>query len=974
MIKMINWVIFFFRIMNVFYDLIFDINSMLTINLPIIAIFRGIFILTYCLNYIKFLDGELKLNGSINFSNKEKIYFIIKNAIIIFLGFLNIYLAVFFSLYSIMCAIIQIKSIGNRLNKPNLEIFGTLLYYIIPIGFILTFLLVDLFSLLPIGLALLTFYYWGQEYAGLSLKKRHNNRFINRIPTWAYYAITIFSIIFCIVFFGGFFLYGFDFLVFSHQFSAYTLYVPLILFLNLPIIIGTRVLYFFTLGQKKGENKDSFSISRNKKIYLIVVNIVIILLGSLFIYAALFFGIYSLLITAKIYNDIKKQEKNTTNKIFEILSYALIPILIIFSIIFYLNIGISGALPFELNIVILQNVLICVFSGLSFPLYLYQKQKFGFFSLSQLKQNVNKRLKTIKKVPKFFHVFIIAFFVIITSFLLIGPMVWGNPMKETYMIPMSDGKSLATDVYYSPLVGKNPAPVILVRTPYGKSDWADDLYVSLYSPQGYHVVIQDFRGCHDSEGDIEYKLFTKAYTDGNNTIDWILNQDWCNGKIASAGASALCINQYYFAGVDDVYRGNNGLRAQSLWFGCPSLLLDAIVEGAYHQSSVEKWIESTKPDNSRYQMDFIFDMLSNPEVGVKSHEYNVTTLDVGLNTFGNVSVRAIHVGGWYDHFLGGTIRGYIGYDDFSKPRAKNHQLMIIGPWTHASVFGGKQGEIDYPWNSNGISLLLDWEQEVFDESLLGKATNIWNENRIAYYVMGDPEDLEANYWKYAKDWPLNYTWNKWYIGEDAVGNNVLVDNDSNLVGEKNYSYIYDPRDPVITMGGNNQPFDTCGPMDQRPVEKEESGTLRDDVIIFKSNILQNPYTLEGDLKAQLLIHSNCTDTDFIVKLCDIYPDGRRMLIIDAALTTRYRINLTSENFLLSNQTYNITVNLIATAYRFDVGHRIGVTITSSNYDRYAINPNTGGNITDHFSEGYIANNTILTGPGKSHILFPELQQ
>ncbi|TFF85585.1 MAG: CocE/NonD family hydrolase [Promethearchaeota archaeon] len=962
---MINWIMFLFRGLAIVLDLVFDLNSMLMVNLPLILISRGIFLVAFYLNYFRFKDKDVISKNSRLFSNKEKFYFVLRNAIIIALGILNLYIAIFISIYSILCAIVHTKNVGNRLNLPYLEITGTLLYFVVPVLFIISFLFDDLFTLFPLGLSLLLFYLWGDRYSNLSLAERRKKRLISLLPHWAYYAIVIILALIPSVAFIGLAVGGLDFIIWGSHISTNTFNFTLMFLINLPIILITRIIYFYTLYYEDSKAENSIPVSMRDKQWLIIKNIIIIFVSFFFIYGAIFFGVYSLVVSASVLNELKKKGKSLKTNIILIVSYALIPVILVLSIVFYFSIG-TTMYYILTNVAVSQSILIGISGGLSIPLYLYHKKQFGKLSLKGFIQGIKR-----KGVPKFFQIFMLGFLIVMVPLFLIGPATLGTPLKETYMIEMTDGTKLATDVYYSPLVGKNPAPVILVRTPYGKEDWADLLYVSLYSPQGYHTVIQDFRGTFDSEGEIDYKLFTKAYTDGNDTIHWILNQDWCNGKIASAGASALCINQYYYAAMDDVYHGDNGLRSQSLWFGCPSLFLDAIMEGAYHQSSVETWIKSTKPDNWRYQLDFIFDMLADPEVGIKSIEYNVTTLDVGPNQFSNVSVRAIHVGGWYDHFLGGTIRGYRGYNELGTARAQDHQLLIIGPWTHAAVYGGTQGEITYPANSNGLSLLLEWEQEVFDESLQGKTTTIWDGNHIAYYLMGDVDDPNANYWKYAKDWPLNYTWNKWYIGKDSSGNSVLVDNDSNLDGNHNYSYLYDPRNPLITRGGNNQPFDTVGPMDQRPVE-EIDGELRDDVLVFQSEVLQNPYTIEGDIQANLIIHSNCTDTDFIVKLCDIYPDGRRMLIIDSALMARFRESMTTENFLMSNETYNITINLIANAYRFDAGHRIGVSITSSNYDRYAINPNTGGDITDHYTEGFIANNTIITGPGQSCVLFPEL--
>jgi len=542
------------------------------------------------------------------------------------------------------------------------------------------------------------------------------------------------------------------------------------------------------------------------------------------------------------------------------------------------------------------------------------------------------------------------------------------------MLEMPDGVHLATDVYFAPLVGRNPAPVILVRTPYGKNE-TGLLYASIYTSQGYHVVVQDFRGTHESEGGSDFLIFTKDIVDAPYTIEWIRNQSWCNGKVGSAGASALCITQYLYAGMNP-----EGLLAQSFWFGTPDLIEDAIMEGAFHQGLVEYWLEGVAHENWRKQIDIIFAHMANLSM-LDSLEARSVTLSKPPNAYGNVTTRGIHVGGFYDHFLRGTIRGFTQFDDNGADRARGHQRMVIGPWTHCAVWGGSQGELVYQPNSNGLGMLIDWETEIFNEAFLGIPAN-WDGNRVAYYLMGDVDDPDAgaNYWKFAKDWPINginNSYETWYLGVDGAGNKKLALNGAGLQSGVNLSYLYDPRDLIYTRGGNNEPSYTekgAGPFDQRPVETVDKAheILRDDLLLFQSDVIQDPITFEGNLKARLYISSNCTDTDFMVKLCDVYPDGRRMLIIDSALTTRYRVNHTSENFLIPGQEYMIDVDLIATAYKFNKGHRIAVTIQSSNYDRYAINPNTGGPITDHFAEGFIANNTVITGPGKSCIYFPKI--
>ncbi len=656
------------------------------------------------------------------------------------------------------------------------------------------------------------------------------------------------------------------------------------------------------------------------------------------------------------------------------IQYAIIFILIAVPLVFLLGAQIWGLELFGYWYLLVLFLLI-IPAGSATLLFLFKGNKFRKVSFKDFRENL--RRKASKKAPRVLKIFLLIYIIVVSMTVVIGISIWGpnSARKETVMIEMSDGTKLATDIYYSPLAwnyitGKpEPAPVILVRTPYGKTDMAI-LYASLYCAQGYHVVIQDFRGCFDSEGADDVLVFTKDYLDGPETIDWILDKDWCNGKIGSAGISALCITQYLYAGMNP-----DGLLCQSLWFGTPDLISDALLEGAFHEALVTFWLKGVSPNNWRDQLDIIYDYMANTSM-LNSIEARSVSLEYEPNTYDKVNVHAVHVGGWYDHFLKGTIHGYTGYDDRGGKEARGHQKLIIGPYTHGMVFTGQQGELTYPSNANGLPLIIKWETEIFDESLRGVDKDIWSGNRVAYYLMGDVDDpnVDANYWKFAKDWPLDFKVNKWYLGKNDDGDLVVVDDDDDLDGFYNISYSYDPRDPIMTRGGNNEPSYTekgAGPFDQRPVE-EVDGELRDDILLFQSEKFEKPYTVEGDLKVNLFIKSDCNDTLFCVKLCDVYPDGRRMLIIDSALTTRFRVNGTSENFIVPEQEYTIMVNLAATAYQFNTGHRIAVVVTSSNYDRFAINPNTGGPITDHYAEGKIANNTIITGPGKSCIWFPEL--
>ena len=712
---------------------------------------------------------------------------------------------------------------------------------------------------------------------------------------------------------------------------------------NLPIVLICRGIYIATyyFNYQKDYLKELTTgeklFTKKEVYYFSLKQILMISFGTLFTPIAVFIAFYSLLMSGQYLKSLGTKLENKAIKIIGIITYYLSPI-----------IGILYYTFFNLDYYSLAAVSFSVIAFLNYGL------KNSKLSLAHLLEKYSRR--KIEKIPKITSYILIFLILAFPITLIIGTAVYNPQTPKTFMVLMRDDKKLATDVYFAPGSFGTPRPVILIRTPYGKSGWANDLYLPLYAPQDYHVVIQDLRGTGKSEGGSSFLLFVNSYLDGVDTINWILNQSWCNGKIASAGVSALCINQYFYAGM-----GPEGLVAQQLWFGTPELFDHAIFQGSYHKSSVETWITSTSPVNAQYQIDTLFTTIPKNEI-----LYNTTSLSIPLGPhYSNVSVYGIHVGGWYDHFLQGTLDGYVGYDDLGKPRAKGHQKLIMGPWTHGSIYGGTQGELTYPENSNGFNLLLDWETEIFNEALLGIPAK-WDGARVAYYLMGEvvTHSDQWNYWRYAKDWPLDHEDDEWFFNSDGSLSKTTPG-----LTNKNFSYLFDPRSPVPNLGGQNQPFDLAGPMNQSSIE------TRSDVLIFETPILTEAVETVGRIWGHLYISSNCTDTDFTIKLTDVYPDGRSMLITDGSLTVRFRDNYTTEALMAGNpdDVYELLIDCWSTAYKFAPGHKIRVAISSSNYPRFAVNPNTGEPLARTYLKYNIANNTLLVGPAyNSSIILPRL--
>ncbi len=715
-----------------------------------------------------------------------------------------------------------------------------------------------------------------------------------------------------------------------------------ILIINLPIVVICRAIFIgsFYLRYRPlftgREREFAVFFPNDFLVYFVLKELVIISGGILYFPISLGIAVYSLIHTGEL---LKNHGENMGKKPLSIVGSFIRCLIPLIAIIYYIT---------QADYLLISAI------AISLLLYILIGIKRGRLSISGLKEKYfTSRLNT-SKVGKVFHAFSFIFLLGFSLSVLTGISVYSTPERRTFYVEMSDGVKLATDVYYSPGSFGTAKPVILVRTPYGKTGWAYDLYSLFYFIQDYHVVFQDLRGTYDSEGGQNFLLFTMSYLDGVDTVEWIMDRPWCNGKIGSVGVSALCINQYFYAGMNP-----DGLSAQSLWFGTPELFDHAIYQGSYHESSVETWIESTASDNYDYQISTIFDYFP------KNTMYNSTSLSMPIGPhYSNISVSALHVGGWHDHFLQGTLDGYVGYDDYGGSAARGRQKLIMGPWTHGNVFSTKQGQLTFPDNSKGFDLIFNWEQSIFDEALRGVPTD-WSGARVAYYLMGDVDQASShwNYWRYAYDWPLDHVNTSFYMHKGGVLDKTAP------TSAYNYSYLFDPRDPVETLGGQNQPFDTCGPYDQRSIEN------RSDVLLFESEELTESFETVGRIWGHLYVSSNCSDTDFTVKLTDVYPDGRSMLITDGSLTVRSRNGYTNEDFMTGNKTdvYELLVDCWSTAYSFAPGHKIRVAISSSNYPRFGLNPNTGAPLAESYLSYNIANNTLCTGPMyNSSIIFPQL--
>jgi predicted acyl esterase len=533
--------------------------------------------------------------------------------------------------------------------------------------------------------------------------------------------------------------------------------------------------------------------------------------------------------------------------------------------------------------------------------------------------------------------------VIITIIMLVSiALLSGCVQKSTHMVEMRDGIKLATDVY---LPNKNPAPhgAILMRTPYNKNG---GFAVGMgWAQIGWPTIIQDMRGRWASEGKDE--VFRTCHTDGPDTLEWIADQTWSNGKVATWGPSAAGNTQYYIAGANPP-----ALACQFIQVATPNLHKHGIFQGGqFRYQLVYKWLEN------QGSLDVLSELLEN-----ENYSLDVWT-NVSLeDNWQDINVPAVHMGGWYDCFCQGIVDGFMGYQYQGGTGAQGKSKLIMGPWTHGGANKQQQGELTYPINSvNNFSNPLFWD--MVDEFTMNQPGIYGDWPPVYYYVMGDvtDEDAPGNEWRAEDDWPPAHTDTNWYLHENGVLSTTYPSDYDSL------SYNYDPTNPVPTKGGQNLNL-PAGPFDQTSVES------RDDVLVFTSDTLTEPYEATGQIIAKLYVSSDCPDTDFTVKITDVYPDGRSMLITDGLLRMRNRNGVDHWEFMESGEIYEIEVDLWSTSYIWNTGHKIRVAISSSNYPRFLNNPNTEDAISKNTTYNIAENTIYLDSAHPSCIILPEINR
>ncbi len=499
------------------------------------------------------------------------------------------------------------------------------------------------------------------------------------------------------------------------------------------------------------------------------------------------------------------------------------------------------------------------------------------------------------------------------------------------MVPMRDGIKLATTIILPEGDGKYP--VVLTRTPYGK----DRMYAAAKQKEwvaaGYARVVQDVRGKFKSEG--KYRAFNDDMLDSYDTIEWIARQPWSNGKVGMEGPSAMGII--------------TNLAAMS---GAPHLVCAFVTVGhgsgyryASHPGGVflknmnEEWLKAQGiPMDDRPRPTF--------------KDYGPDDKEVDMRTYASkIKVPMYNFGGWYDIFLQGDIDSYMLLQQDGGPGARGNQKLTMGAFGH----GPLSGDLKYPPDAGNLANGTD-EMRWFEYWLKGVDNGIMKDPPVKYFLMGDTMDKSApgNEWRTAPSWPPPSTTTSYYLGAQGKLSTLLP------AAKATANYIYDPKNPVPSVGGNNLMM-ARGPMDQRKVGD------RPDVLKFETEPLASPLEIVGPVKVQLAVSTDAPDTDFMVKLVDVYPNGYEALVLDEAQMLRYRSGLKPEK-AESGKVYPITVDLWSTALVFNKGHKIAVHVSSSNAPRFEAHTNTWEAVKS-YDLAVKASNTIYLD-GRSKLILP----
>jgi len=539
------------------------------------------------------------------------------------------------------------------------------------------------------------------------------------------------------------------------------------------------------------------------------------------------------------------------------------------------------------------------------------------------------------------------------------------------MVPMRDGVRLGTTIFLPLEDGEYPA--VLVRTAYNRKGFFD----SFFPRHGMALIAQDCRGRYESDG--EWDPFVSETQDAYDTLDWLVAQPWCNGKMGMFGDSYLAATQFAAAqsGHPSLCALNPRFMSGDCWkrayfcdgafslaltwswlcYECAGRTSSSAIMPAFDVAKLLRTLPIIELDEASGAGVVPF---YRQYAGQVSYDDFWETLSI-RNRYHEFTMPVFWLGGWYDNYAAEAVTNYIGVREHApNEKVRDSHRLLIGPWIHGVNAATTLGELDFGPDALAEN---DATQRWLDCMLHGRDASEFQQAPMRIFVMG------LNQWRDEYEWPLARTrYTDYYL---RAGGGLSADAPGDEAPDE---YDYDPDDPVPTLGGNHSvgPYNPGlyehampGPFDQRRIEE------RSDVLLYTSDPLAEDLEVTGPVVFKLYAASSARDTDFFVKLTDVYPDGRSINIVEGVIRARFRESVWGAPKLLEpGRVYEYTIDLQVISNLFKQGHRLRVDVMSSNFPLWDRNLNTGNDpATD--TEMQVARQTILhDGAHPSHIVLP----
>lgn len=552
---------------------------------------------------------------------------------------------------------------------------------------------------------------------------------------------------------------------------------------------------------------------------------------------------------------------------------------------------------------------------------------------------------------------------------------------------MRDGVRLSVDIYRPTEEGRYPA--ILIHTPYDNNSAGLRLRASWFARRGYAVALSDTRGRFDSEGEWDpFGALHKA--DGHDLVQWLAGQPWCSGKVGMLGASYSGWTQWWTA-----TQAPPALKAIVPEVAPPDQFRNAPYQDGVLVGWIMDWAGMMAGRTTQSVADGPYggftttrdrDFLQTPYIKLNERRgalaapwfdiwlrNNLATANYwraiayqGEEDYHRVTAPSLAVTGWFDANYPGSPMNYQGMKRQGATTEARRPRLVIGPWTHGFNRGQKVLDFDY-----GPQSVLDWDGCVcrwFDHYLKGLDNGTPKDPPVHVFVMG------RNRWHAEKDWPLPQTkWTKYYLHSDGKGNSLKGDGTLNTTPPKEEptdAYTYDPAKPTRCpfTGGHID-----GPVDTR---KAASG---EEVLVYTTPALEEDVEVTGPIEAKLYAATSAKDTDWMVRLVDVRPDGYAALLCDGVLRARCRdprqggaFNAEKLSLIEPEKVYEYTIRFWrGTGNVFLRGHRLRVEVSSSYFPYYLRNLNTGADNIALETATVIARQKVYhTADYPSHVVLP----